>query len=69
MHGASMQHEAIFEKKSVLIEEGSLDHVRFMRMGRGVIVGTSGKLPELPPSIPMSSPFLPYCLGSECKDG
>ena len=29
MHGAPLQHAAIFEKTAVQFEEGSLDHVRF----------------------------------------
>jgi hypothetical protein len=35
MHGAPMQHAAIFEKKSVQFEEGSLDYVRFYANERG----------------------------------
>jgi hypothetical protein len=35
MHGAPMQHAAIFEKKSVQFEEGSLDFVRFYANEQG----------------------------------
>src|SRR5277367_4186391 len=43
MHGAPMQHAAIFEKKAVKFEEGSLDHVRFYANERGSNHGTEGE--------------------------
>jgi len=43
MHGAPIQHAAIFEKKAVQFEEGSLDHVRFMRNERGSNRGKEGE--------------------------
>ena len=43
MHGAPMQHAAIFEKKAVHFEEGSLDHVRFYANERGSNQGNEGE--------------------------
>jgi len=43
MHGAPMQHAAIFEKKAVRFEEGSLDHVRFYANERGSNQGNEGE--------------------------
>ena len=43
MHGAPMQHAAIFEKKAVQFEEGSLDHVRFYANERGSNRGNEGE--------------------------
>jgi hypothetical protein len=43
MHGAPIQHAAIFEKKSVHFEEGSLDHIRFYANERGSNKGQEGE--------------------------
>ena len=43
MHGAPVQHAAIFEKKAVQFEEGSLDHVRFYANERGSNQGNEGE--------------------------
>jgi hypothetical protein len=43
MHGAPIQHAAIFEKKAVQFEEGSLDHVRFYANERGSNRGKEGE--------------------------
>ena len=43
MHGAPIQHAAIFEKKAVRFEEGSLDHVRFYANERGSNKGMEGE--------------------------
>jgi len=68
MHGAPMQHAAIFEKKSVRFEEESLDHVRFYANERGSNRGKEGeeghgKLPGLPRKVSCS-----HC-GSRLADG
>lgn len=46
MHGAPIQHAAIFEKKSVHFEEGSLDHIRFYANERGSNKGQEGEEPH-----------------------
>jgi hypothetical protein len=43
MHGAPMQHAAIFGKKAVNFEEGSLDHIRFYANERGSNKGNEGE--------------------------
>ena len=43
LHGAPMQHAAIFEKTSVRFEEGSLDFVRFYAEERGSNKGNEGE--------------------------
>jgi len=68
MHGAPIQHAAIFEKKSIRFEEDSLDHIRFYANERGSNRGTEGeegheKLPGLPRKVSCS-----HC-GSRLADG
>jgi len=68
MHGAPMQHAAIFEKQSVQFEEGSLDHVRFYSTERGSNRGSNGEhghgqVPGLPRKVSCS-----HC-GSRLADG
>ena len=60
-----MQHAAIFEKKSVRFEEGSLDHVRFYANEKGGNEGKEvhGKVPGLPRKVSCS-----HC-GSRLADG
>jgi hypothetical protein len=62
MHGAPIQHAAIFEKKAVLFEEGSLDHVRFYANERGSNKGNEGeeghgKVRTRDPDIPLFELF------------
>ena len=72
MHGAPIQHAAIFEKKSVQFEEGSLDHVRFYANERGSNRGNEGeegKGKVTLHSIPLKREMCVFCVGVICLMG
>src|SRR5271169_4803019 len=50
LHGAPMQHAAIFKKKNVKFDEDSLDHLEFYASGQSSAPGkgADGKIPGLP---------------------
>src|SRR5271168_900565 len=68
LHGAPMQHAAIFEKKSVHFEDDSLDHIIFYAAESGANRGQQGeerheRVPSLPRKVSCA-----HC-GSRLADG